>query len=48
MVFDCVYGRLEKEAVADSRLKEIRRLSLFGRQHVTISHLLRIAARLLE
>jgi len=48
MVFDCVYGRLEKEAVADSRLKEIRRLSLFGRQHVTISHLLGIATRLTE
>jgi hypothetical protein len=42
MVFDCVYGRLEKGAVADSRLKEIRRLPLFGRQDVTISHLLGI------
>ena len=30
MVFDCVYGRLEKEAVADSRLKEIRRLPPLG------------------
>ncbi len=47
MVFDCVYGRPEKRAVADSRLKEIRRLSLFGRQHVTISHQLGMA-RLLE
>jgi hypothetical protein len=43
MVFDCVYGRPEKGAVADSRLNEIRRLSPFGRQHVTISHRLGIA-----
>ena len=48
MVFDCVYGRPEKRAVADSRLKEIRRLSLFGRQHVTISHLLAVATRVLQ